>query len=98
MVPECCFNYKKGRRGREGRRKASRSLTYKSMENIYIFSLFFAALVMSRHAVSVAQTEFIKLKEPTSCPHYPQQRDTALHFCHKNLADLQEICSDVPSC
>ena len=99
LIPECCFNYKKGRRGGEG--SSLEGLQESDVqiygEHLHVLSLF-EILMMSKHIASVVWTVFVKLKESTSWPYSPPQRDTALHICHKSLADLQEICGSVPIC
>lgn len=74
-----------------GRRKDFRSLIYKSAENIYIF-FFWNTGDVQEHKYPF--TDWVLQAEgagKTLCTHYPQQRETALYFCLKNLADLWEI-------
>lgn len=59
----------------------------------------FETLGMSRHTVSVAQTECPELKEPMRLNvHTIPNRDTLpyISFCHNNLADVWEIWGVVP--
>lgn len=54
---------------------------------------------MSRHTVSVAQTECSELKEPTRLnAHTVPNRETLpyISVCHNNLANLWEIWGAVP--
>lgn len=50
---------------------------------------------MSKHIASVPDCVF-QVEEVDFMTVLSPQRDSALHFCHKNLADLQEVCGSVP--
>lgn len=67
LYPECCFNYKKGRRG--GEESSLEGLQESNVqiygEHLHILSLF-ETLMVSKHIASVAWTVFFKLKKLTS--------------------------------